>query len=113
MNTVFPKLGEYDQLIDDGAGLEYKEQPLAQDWARVGKVIEELGETVGNLIGYTAQNHRKGEYSSQDEMLIEMCDVLITALLGIQHFTKDEVITMHYILARWHYRLQKAGLMDG
>jgi len=108
--AAFRKLAEYDQLIDDETGPEYQAQPLAQDWARAGKVIEELGEVITNLIGYTAQNHRKGRYSSQREMLEEMADVLITSLLGIQHFTKNRADTAALVMARWEYRLRKANL---
>lgn len=70
---------------------------LAQDWARVGKVIEELGETIAALIGYTGQNPRKGVTHDRADMLAELGDTVMTGILAIQHFTKDTSTTRHVI----------------
>jgi hypothetical protein len=74
----------------DGAVAEtYQGQPLAQDWARVAKVMEEAGEAIAALIACTGQNPRKGVCGTQDDMLSELADTAMTAIFGIQHFTKD------------------------
>lgn len=99
-----------DEWLDANVSQPYKDQPLAQDWARVGKVIEELGEAISDLIGWSGQNPRKGVYSTHHDMVNELCDVVITGILAIQHFTKDEVTTFKYLHERWDYRLRKAGL---
>lgn len=103
-------IDKFDQWLDDNVADEYKEQPLAQDWARVSKVIEELGETIQCLIGMTGQNPRKGVVNTLDDMLDEMADTIITGILCIQHYTKDEDETQAVILDRWAYRKQKIGL---
>lgn len=87
-------LAVVDYWLDSEVAEQYRQQPLAQDWARVGKVIEELGEAVSALIGYTGQNPRKGVTSSRDEMLVELADVAATALFAIQHFTRDTAETL-------------------
>lgn len=99
-----------DEWLDENTAQEYKEQPLAQDWARIGKVIEELGETITALIAYTGQNPRKGIYGTEWEMLDEFADTLITCILGMQHFTKDTDLTALIILDRWDYRKAKIGM---
>lgn len=78
-----------DRWLDEGIPPLYKEQRLAQDWARISKVIEELGETIEAMIGYTGQNPRKGMTHSKDDMLYELADTAITAILAIHHFTKN------------------------
>jgi NTP pyrophosphatase (non-canonical NTP hydrolase) len=52
-------------------------------------VIEELGEVIRALIGYTGQNPRKKITHSQQEMLDELADTAITALVAMVHFTKN------------------------
>lgn len=79
-----------DEYLDSGASDKYRNQPLAQDWARVSKVIEELGEAISEMILYTGQNPRKGTVpEAREYMLNELGDVAFTAILAIQHFTKD------------------------
>ena len=100
-----------DQSIDDGAGPAYHEQPLAQDWARVGKVQEEAGEAVDALIGVTAQNSRKGQYGSMDHLLDELADVATTGVYAIQHFTKDIARTRAILLARAEHHAERVGIV--
>lgn len=78
-----------DAWLDEGVAKLYRSQPLAQDWARLSKVAEELGEAVQAFIGVTGQNPRKGVCNSMDEVLDEMADVVFTGILCMQHFTKD------------------------
>lgn len=82
-------LAGIDTWLDDNCADQYKDQPLAQDWARIAKLQEEAGEAIQKFIGYTGQNPRKGVCNSQDDVLDELADVAVTAMAAIQHFTKD------------------------
>jgi hypothetical protein len=96
----------YDNYLDNSVSFEYKDQPLAQDWARISKVAEELGEAIQNFISYTGQNPRKEVRFALDEVLKEMADVAGTAILCIQHFTKNKITTEQYI-AEFSDKLRK------
>lgn len=91
-----------DVHLDEHVSDEYKEQPLAQDWARVCKVIEELGECIAELILFTGQNPRKKHLRTIQpiHVLEEFADVACTCLFGIQHFTKDTAYTEAIVTAR-------------
>ena len=81
---------EVDYILDKKVSQHYKNQPLAQDWARVSKVIEELGEAINELILSTGQNPRKGfDGNAFDRLLEELADTAMTGIYAIQHFTKD------------------------
>lgn len=88
-----------DTWLDHAVAERYGNQPLAQDWARVGKAIEECGEAISALIAWTGQNPRKGVCGTQDELLAELADVVLTAVLAIQHFTKDTTETAQVLEA--------------
>lgn len=51
-------VAEVDALLDENVAEVYKDQPLAQHWARVAKAGEEAGEAVDALIAWTGQNPR-------------------------------------------------------
>jgi hypothetical protein len=105
-----------DSWLDRAVGGWYMDQPLAQDWARLSKIGEELSEALEEMpafmtaqdmrrlneitkalgkaiqdhIGATGQNPRKGtDLQGYNKMLDEIADVVITGILAIQHFTKD------------------------
>lgn len=78
-----------DTWLDANSAESYKDQPLAQDWARISKVQEELGEAIQCFIGYTGQNPRKGVINDLDDVLEELADTAITALFAMHHFTKS------------------------
>lgn len=99
-----------DEWLDGNVSQQYKDQPLAQDWARISKIGEEFGEVVEAFIGVTGQNPRKGFHGSQDNVDAELVDVALTALLCLQHRTKDTRVTELIVEERIEYRLQKAGL---
>lgn len=86
-------LEKVDNWIDGQSSEFYQRQPLAQDWARVSKIGEEMGEAIQALIGYTGQNPRKGFTHSRGQVLDELADVAYTAIAAIQHFTKDQQST--------------------
>jgi hypothetical protein len=81
---------EVDAILDEQVAQIYKDQPLAQDWARVSKVIEELGEVISEMILETGQNPRKGrDPEAFTRILKELTDTVMTGVYAIQHFTKD------------------------
>jgi NTP pyrophosphatase (non-canonical NTP hydrolase) len=101
-----------DTSLDRGVSDLYREQPLAQDWARVSKVLEEAGEAVDALIGVTGQNPRKGPYGTAEDLLDELADVALTGLYAIQHFTKDRTV-LDRLLARARYHQQRIQPTEG
>jgi NTP pyrophosphatase (non-canonical NTP hydrolase) len=104
---------DMDLWLDENVSEEYKRQPLAQDWARVGKVIEELGEAIAKLISYTGQNPRKPTLpEDREKMLQELADIALTAVYGIQHYTKDAEETENVLVEvqlRHERRLPRYG----
>lgn len=88
-----------DRWLDECVSKDYRErEPMAQDWARVCKITEEHGEAIDALIRWTGQNPRKPqERNAYHEMLTELADVWLTAMLAIQHFTKDANSTDSYL----------------
>jgi hypothetical protein len=97
-SELLTDIARSDNWLDGLAGPQYQRQPLAQDWARVSKVIEELGETIAELILYTGQNPRKPQDAmAKERMLKELGDVALTAILAMQHFTKDADLTNQFL----------------
>lgn len=81
---------DVDRILDEKVAEKYQIESLAQDWARVAKITEEAGEAISELILATGQNPRKPrDLEAWDRMLDELCDVTLTGILAIQHFTKD------------------------
>lgn len=93
LGTVLSELATVDTWLDQYVGQTYKDQPLAQDYARMLKIAEEYGEVVNAWIIHTGQNPRKPQQDMMPEILGELADVVCTALLCIQHFTKDQTVT--------------------
>jgi NTP pyrophosphatase (non-canonical NTP hydrolase) len=88
-----------DDWIDTADNI-YLQQPLAQDWARISKIAEETGEAIQSFVGATGQNPRKGVVNDMDDVTGELADVVWTAILAIQHFTKDIYQTARLIEER-------------
>lgn len=79
-----------DLWLDDMVSGAYKDQPMAQHWARVAKITEEAGEAISELISWTEQNPRKQESpEAKERMVNELADTALAAIYAIQHFTKD------------------------
>jgi hypothetical protein len=89
-----------DAWLDSEVGPRYQVQPIGQDWARVAKAGEEVGDAIDALIGITGQNPHKGLYGTQDDLANELADVALTGIFAIQHFTKDTDATRQVIQAR-------------
>jgi hypothetical protein len=132
MKSIIEKVNDW---LDGRVAEPYKDQPLAQDWARVAKLAEELGEmreashgrdlsaddhirmgaveavigrSVSALIACTGQNPRKGISGTQDEMLKELGDVVCCGLFAIQHFTGDAELTAAIVEAGMLKALNRA-----
>jgi len=104
-----------DLHLDREVGQPYKDEPLAQDWARVAKVSEEVGEAINELILWTQQNPRKvqrGDKGSREALLSELADVVITGALAIQHFTKDAEVTRDLLLSRLEATFERIASYD-
>lgn len=112
-----------DLWLDNAVSPDYQAQPLAQDWARISKLIEELsealaeyhyltandrarldsitqrlGKVIAELILATGQNPRKPQDPAAfDRMLREIADTVMTGVYGLQHFTKNADLTEHYL----------------
>jgi hypothetical protein len=89
-----------NRWLDGECGQDYKDQPLAQDWARAAKAGEEAGEVIRELICWTGQNPRKvTDPAGRERMMREMGDGAASFLLAIQHFTGDLDQTDAYLAA--------------
>lgn len=86
-----------DAWLDAECGPAYKEQPLAQTWARLCKFDEEHGETIAELILASGQNPRK-EGGSRHAIVSELADRACASIFGIQHLTKNSRETLVYLL---------------
>jgi hypothetical protein len=56
---------------------------------RILKVTEEAGEAAGAWIGVLGQNPRKGVTHSREDVVAELADVAITALVAIESLGFD------------------------
>lgn len=89
LGQILSDLAQVDTWLDEYVSRAYKDQPLAQDWARIAKVGEEFGEVVDAYIAYTGQNPRKPAPGAMGDVMKELTDVAYTAILAMLHFTKD------------------------
>lgn len=97
-------IAEIDDWLDENVTPVYKDQPLAQDWARVAKIGEEAGEAIDALIAWTGQNPRKPQRpKAYNEMLDELADASLTGIYAIQHFTKNASLTLMCLRDRLEY----------
>ncbi|MGW8380196.1 MazG-like family protein [Streptomyces sp. ODS28] len=53
------------------------------------KLSEESGEVAQAYLGWRGQNPRKGTTNGPEQVATELCDVVITALVALHHFTPD------------------------
>jgi hypothetical protein len=84
----------------DSAVPEHYRGTLAQDWARISKIGEEIGEAteaiaainvpfgraISAFIGATGQNPRKGVTNGMEEVSEELADTALTAIFAMYHF---------------------------
>jgi hypothetical protein len=84
-----------DFWLDSAVSPVYHKQPLAQDYARAFKGIEELGEAFAAFLLLTGQNPRKLDQmpATNEAFFAEMADAAWSIIFGIQHFSKDTAFT--------------------
>lgn len=104
MSDITTKITEIDLWLDAKTADDYKSQPLAQDWARISKMMEESGEAIQAFVGYTGQNPRKGKTHDLDDVLDELADTILTGVFAIQHFTKNAEETIQIIVDKLTYQ---------
>jgi hypothetical protein len=97
-----------DKWLDRGIPAEWQLDPKVYDLVRINKVFEESGEVTEAYIGWKGINPRKGVTHSREDFLNELCDVVVTATLALQHFIKNEDEVMQVLEDRWLYRVEKA-----
>jgi len=56
---------------------------------RIMKIAEEAGEVAQAVIGVTGQNPRKGITHTWDDVAVELCDVIVTAMVALATLTPD------------------------
>lgn len=88
-----------DAHIDSATSQQYRDQPLALDWARITKVCEEAGEVWRALSKMTGENPRKGTCGTEAELLGELGDTVSAGICAIQHVTKDTSATWAVVSA--------------
>lgn len=98
LGIMLSELAQVDEWLDQYVSDQYKEQPLAQDWARISKVGEEMGEAISAFILATGQNPRKDNTGDMVPVMDELADTAITAILAMLHFTKDESVVGRLLL---------------
>lgn len=103
----------FDDWLDSMVSQIYLDQPMAQDWARISKVIEELGEVIAELILWTGQNPRKGDDAqAYNRMLAELADTVFTGIYAMMHFTKDTHEVRKILAAAQAKHLSRMGRDD-
>jgi NTP pyrophosphatase (non-canonical NTP hydrolase) len=83
-----------DAWLDAELSPAYRGQPLAHTCMRVTKVCAEAGEALDAFSAWTGENPRKGVCGTREDLLMELGDVAMAALCGIQHLTKDIMWTV-------------------
>lgn len=84
-----------DGLFDDGHA----------EAMRLMKVTEEAGEATQAYIGLVGQNPRKGFTHTTDDVLSELFDVIIAAMVSMHDFTSDPERIFDEVLAAKAARL--------
>jgi len=102
-----------DTWLDTECGPAYREQPLAQTWARIVKYQKEHGEAIAELILATGQNPRKpADPAARDRLCGELADRMCASFGGIMHLVKDADVAWVFFrnaLAKAADRAAKAG----
>lgn len=109
MRDYYSYIEAIDCGMNAGVGDAYRDNWLATSWARVGKLMEEGGEAVAELILLTGQNPRKGvDPTAMGRILNELADCVVTAMCAIQHFTQDVNVTEQVVDACFDKCVERA-----
>ena len=100
--------------LDDNVSEVYQNQPLAQNWARIAKVQEELGEAIAEFISWTGQNPRKpSDPDAKMKLMTELADTALTAIYAMVHFSErfpDGTSPRHILMERIKHHADRIGL---
>lgn len=67
---------------------------------RILKIQEEAGEVAEARINQLAQNPRKGKFATEAEVIGELCDVVVTAMVAINSITGDATVSRGFLASR-------------
>jgi NTP pyrophosphatase (non-canonical NTP hydrolase) len=84
--TLGSLIAGLSRIIDDDPRNAARD-PEARTWGRIAKIGEEFGEVIEAYIGATAQNPRKGQTHSIDDVRQELFDVALTAFAAWEHLS--------------------------
>jgi hypothetical protein len=110
LGQILTELAIIDKWLDDYTADEYRRQPLAQDWARISKVAEELGEAVFAFTVATGQNPVYPQTDNMAVMVQELADTALAAILAMIHFTKNEAMVGAVLIDR--VRITSRRMLD-
>jgi NTP pyrophosphatase (non-canonical NTP hydrolase) len=79
-----------------------------QLWARCGKIGEEFGEVIEQIIAYTKQNPRKTTEGSRDAIKKEILDVAVTALCAIEFLQNNDGTSLLKLYEHINYLYSRA-----
>lgn len=74
---------------------------------RIMKIGEEFGEVVSARIGMIGQNPRKGVYATRDDVVKELCDVIVTAMVAMNSLTGDATVSRGMLAAHMSHLLSR------
>jgi NTP pyrophosphatase (non-canonical NTP hydrolase) len=77
---------------------------------RLLKVAEEAGELSSAYIGLKGQNPRKGVTHTREDVVDELCDVVLSAMVVLNSFTDSPRSALEY---RAQLCAQRLGALDG
>lgn len=85
---------------EDGMRVMKIGEEVGEAYEALGEVAQASGRAAAAYIGWRGQNPRKGRTHSQDDLLAELSDVVLTALVAMQHFTQDKMVTAEHLAAK-------------
>jgi NTP pyrophosphatase (non-canonical NTP hydrolase) len=104
----FDDLTRCIEWLDNANGRDDTEITL-----RIVKVMEEAGEAAAAIIGMTGQNPRKGIAATREELLSELADVIIAALVAAGSVGADPLQpTAEYLRGRLSFALSTYTKVD-
>lgn len=56
---------------------------------RLLKIVEEFGEVANAVVGVKGSNERKGVYATNDDVIGELCDLMITVMVALHDYTPN------------------------
>lgn len=100
---VWDDVKEITDWLDDFNGCPPDEVHL-----RVMKIGEEFGEVVSAYIGTIGQNPRKGVYATDTDVMAELSDVVVAAMVAMNTIAGDAVVARAQLAARMGALLKRA-----